>query len=213
MLVLVLSSLLLSSRALASNGSDTNEGSQVLPSAEAIEKIWKPKNHQFSRYDEMLNKAPFGRVPVSVASPVKATEAAPVEEEKLAIAAVSVVDEKPLVYLVDLETRVYQRINSEGENKNKIRLIKVSDEANPREVVAKVMISGRLSTVKYDPSLFAASAKKKEQKGGGINASKADGSMPEQIGGEAEERVAKEIQARPKVSIMPRRRRSVISRK
>ena len=122
--------------------------------AETAKALGQPKSYQLSHYQKLLGKAPFGKVPVDAPAPIKMAEAPSVEEKKLAIAAVSVVEGKPQVYLIDLKTRAYQKINTEVENESKIRLVELSEESNPRDVVAKVMIDGRLSTVKYDTGIL-----------------------------------------------------------
>lgn len=124
-----------------------------------IEAAWQPKRYQFSRYQKMLAKDPFGKVPVDAPPPAVVEELPPVEEKQLAIAAVSVVEGKPVVYLIDLKTRAYQKINTEEENESNIRLVEISESGNPRDVVAKVMINGIVSTVKYDMGILDAKPK------------------------------------------------------
>ena len=110
------------------------------PAKQAQPAAWQPKPHPFSRYQKMLNKEPFGKVPANAPAPVEAEEPPPVDEKQLAIAAVSVAEGKPVVYLIDLKTRAYQKITSEAENESKIKLVELTEASNPREVVAKVMM-------------------------------------------------------------------------
>ncbi len=135
---------------------------------ESVKAVWQPKIYKFDRYQKMLSKEPFGKVPVNVHPPAVVVEK-PVEEKQLAIAAVSVVEGKPVVYLIDLKTRAYQKINTEEENESKIRLVEISDESNPRDVVAKVLINGSLSTVKYDSGLLGAKPKLASKRGRKVN--------------------------------------------
>ncbi len=120
---------------------------------ESVEAVWKPKIYQFSRYQNMLAKAPFGQPPAKAVPPPAPVEL-PKEEKQLAIAGVSVVEGKPVVYLLDLKTRAYQKIHGGEENENGIRLVEISGEANPRDVVAKVAIDGEMATVKYDTKVL-----------------------------------------------------------
>ncbi|NOX99668.1 MAG: hypothetical protein GXP30_08075 [Verrucomicrobia bacterium] len=138
-------------------------------SLETIEAAWQPKVYKFSRYQKMLSKAPFGKVPLNAPPPAVVEEAPPPEEKQLAIAAVSVVEGKPVVYLIDLKTRAYQKINTEKDNESKIRLIEISEESNPREVVAKVTINGRVTTVKYDTGLLDSKPKLASKRKGRAN--------------------------------------------
>lgn len=149
------SALSLRAQEAASNEGDEAKGTNEPD--ETIEAAWQPKSYKFSRYQRMLAKAPFGKVPANAPAPAPAP--VPVEDKQLAIAAVSVVEGKPVVYLVDLKTRAYQKVDTEKENEGNNRLVEVTDAANPREVVATVLIDGRLTTVKYDTAVLDAKPK------------------------------------------------------
>lgn len=142
--------------------------------SETIEAAWQPKAYKFSRYQKMLSKAPFGKVPLNAPPPAVVQQAPAPEEKQFSIAAVSVVEGKPVVYLVDLKTRAYQKINTEEENESKIRLMEISEESNPRDVVAKIKISGRLSTVKYDTGLLDSKPKLVSKRKGRVNTAAAN---------------------------------------
>ncbi len=138
-------------------GSAIGEGK--IKSESTISPIWQPNVYEISRYQSMLGKSPFGKVPVNAPPPPKGEEVPLVEEKQFAIAAVSFVEGKAVVYLIDLKTRDYQKINSEEENEGKIKLVEINAASNPRDVVAKVMINGNLSTVKYDESILGVKPK------------------------------------------------------
>lgn len=112
--------------------------------------VWQPKAYGFDRYQGMIKKHPFGKVPAKLLAQKKLGAELPPEKVDLAIAGVSVIEGESVVYLINTKTKTYQKVDTYGENENKIRLLEVSDAHYPRDVEVEVLISGRPVTLSYD---------------------------------------------------------------
>lgn len=111
---------------------------------------WKPKTYGFKRYQGMIRKSPFGKVPIKVPLQNAVKQEQPPGKNNLVVAAVSIVEGKPIVFLLNNKTEIYQRVDTVEENEHKIRLLEIRDAHYPRDVMAKVLIDGRLTELAYD---------------------------------------------------------------